>query len=630
MFFFVLLGKCPGEYAACVTLNEKEHITFGFNNNSVGLIKKLSNGRYVIEYEVLTETTSPSVKCAKDAKLKINLMCPRTRSGSKSPMLKAYNDDECDFEIDWYTQHACGTRNYVQSQSSCRLSDPKSNLYIDLSSLNKPDGYSATYDKYEYRLNPCGPLTLDSKSSAAQLVPTESSFLKSIGSFASSSLRYIDGELVLTLNGGEKCGTNVNRQTIVHFSCSNQTGNLIFAFEKDCSYYFRFETELACVNDCAVEYNNNLYDLTALTKSDGQFWSVIGDYDRGAKIPFTHVILNVCAGLNLNSLVAVESKVVRAMKLQCRGQTSVCAFNNYTGVVSNLGEFRRDLDLHTDELGTSYLRLIYDNGDPCARNVSAAKRTIVNFVCDANSANYAGLDGPRLTYVSDDGCESEIVWRTREACEKTRLVSGSECVIESNGRVLFNLTSLANESVSFEAVHDHDLDAGAEADKSVDMSLKYVFQICGRRVVNYAKSQLTFLTVTGDGLSTMFEFSKPPRLIYDNELLYFKYENSSAHKWAYVKLECSYETSISVNSFDYRLMMSLFKSDNLMLNFDDDLAVRKSVAFVLWKTPRACATGSNELANHFKPYVSNAFETVVSSSKCIVYDGDDLSLHALE
>ena len=41
--------------------------------------------------------------------------------------------------------------------------------------------------------------------------------------------RYIDGELTLTIRGGDKCHTNFHRTTVISFTCNQTAGKWIFS-----------------------------------------------------------------------------------------------------------------------------------------------------------------------------------------------------------------------------------------------------------------------------------------------------------------------------------------------------------------------------------------------------------------
>lgn len=231
-------------------------------------------------------------------------------------------------------------------------------------------------------------------------------------------------------------------------------------------------------------------------------------------------------------------------------------------------------------------RLIYKNGDICAKD-QRRKSTIINFICDLNADNYAGQDLPRLAYKSQDKCLFEIYWRTREACPKTRLVS-HDCRITSD-QFSFDLNPLSVHSPILEAKHDHEFDSDDDEDESKKtQSAKYKFQICGKRLETLAMPYLTFWDLNADEADT-FQFTESPQLVYDNGLLYFKYENRTSGRHAIVKLECSYEESISSNRNDF----SLFKSrlNEMLVDLNDE----KKLAFVLLKTKYACSSGSNQV-----------------------------------
>lgn len=153
--------------------------------------------------------------------MNINLLCPRSRAGSDSPVLQSR--DQCsNYEIDWYTEHACGTHKFIHAEDSCILYDREKNIDIDLTSLNKPEGYAVDYRRglanYRYVLNVCGPLNNArvnalignvkdaDKISSIQTKPDDAKFLKALGKYTKTKLIYSDGQLVMTLKDGDVCG----------------------------------------------------------------------------------------------------------------------------------------------------------------------------------------------------------------------------------------------------------------------------------------------------------------------------------------------------------------------------------------------------------------------------------------
>jgi hypothetical protein len=415
----------------------------------------------------------------------------------------------------------------------------------------------------------------------------------------------------MKLDGGDLCGTKLSRKTIINFKCDSDQLNptsspdIKFIYENDCIYYFEWTTKYACVYDCAVQHKKSLYDLSGLTRQNGQFWSLINSTPSKTDAVYTNIILNVCDDLKLDLLdgdkVEPDSlSTINLMKQKCSKQASICAYDKKTNEISNLGVFSTDLAMDTSSSnGLEHLKLVYSNGDPCGDpSKSLNKTTVIKFVCDLNANSYAGLDHPQMSFISEDKCVHEILWRTSEACAKTSLIS-NDCVIDGgeNHEIYFNLNELARSSAIFHAETSREF----ENDEMSYNKPKYSFQICGKRLTSLARPYLTFWDT--DSL----EFSNSPRLIYDNGLLYFKYENKTANKVAFVKLECSYEESLSSNSKDFKLSEEFSVSD-------------KSVAaFVLWKTKHACLSGSNELSAHFRPTSESRNGNRILSD-CVIYN----------
>jgi hypothetical protein len=501
------------------------------------------------------------------------------------------------------------------------LYDAKKNINIDLTRLNKPSGgYQVPNNEYKFILNVCGPLTdlaakypsaLDTrqatelaKTSAIQLKPSDPNFFKSIGQYLKSKLSYSNGQVSMLLDNGDLCGTKLSRKTLIQFKCG-ETNNISFLYEADCVYYFEWTTQYACIRDCSLEFKNSLYDLSKLTRPVGEFWSVSNLLNTTSHVPYTNIILNVCDFLSLDRTTV--DPVLKSFHEKCSGKASICAFSKKTGQVTNLGVYNEDLKIGDDG---STLKLVYKDG---------ACRTVLNFVCDLGVDNYPGFNKPQLTYVSSDGCLREIYWRTSEACPKNRLVATNECVIKTNsGRVLFDLSAMADENKAFFlAKHNHDLDEATDLSDFNSLFVTFKFHICGKRVPG---TDFTFLDDV-----PLFQFTETPKLIYDQGLLYFKYENSTAKRYAIIKMECSVEESLSSNSQDYFLMQHLFRS---LVRDRDPSEMSSSIAFILWKTRHACLSGSgNQLAAHFKDYIAyddsdehgSESDYTDSTERCVVY-----------
>ena len=195
----------------------------------------------------------------------------------------------------------------------------------------------------------------------------------------------------------------------------------------------------------------------------------------------------------------------------------------------------------------------------------------------------------------------------------------TDCHVTSD-QFSFDLNLLANKHQILEAKHDHEFDSDDGADERKSQSSKYKFQICGKRLTSLAKPYLTFWDLSVDDASS-FQFTDNPQLIYDNGLLYFKYENRTTDRHAIVKLECSYEESISSNSNDFNLFKS--RLSEMLIDVNDE----KSLSFVLLKTKHACSSGSNQMNSHFQEF-SSFFSTFNNSArveiaKCIVYESID-------
>ena len=151
------------------------------------------------------------------------------------------------------------------------------------------------------------------------------------------------------------------RKSIISFKCGASTLEPIFMHENDCNYYFEWTTEQACVYDCGIQYKNQLFDLSVLTKYNGHYWPVVnGMIDKN--IEFSNIILNVCDKLNLNEKNSVnieqEGSEYKAMLEKCSRDASICAYDKIKGKVRNLGTFLSDPIMSQKNEGTDNLRLV--------------------------------------------------------------------------------------------------------------------------------------------------------------------------------------------------------------------------------------------------------------------------------
>lgn len=103
-----------------------------------------------------------------------------------------------------------------------------------------------------------------------------------------------------------------------------------------------------------------------LTKYNGYIWPLVNDLPRTSgqeDMGITNVILNVCDKLNLkeNNLLAESEKgfVYKAMQEKCSNDASICAYDQATRNVVNLGTFSTDLDIDVKDEGTSHLRYVF-------------------------------------------------------------------------------------------------------------------------------------------------------------------------------------------------------------------------------------------------------------------------------
>ncbi|XP_034555992.1 cation-independent mannose-6-phosphate receptor [Notolabrus celidotus] len=439
--------SCPEGSAACLVTSQGSY-------NMGSLTKQLellSNDRLRLQYEVVAGSPRPDNCNDHDPAVTITFICPSSRHSGSTPRMTA--ESNCRYEVEWVTEYACH-RDYLESQT-CKLTSEQHDLSIDLTPLtlgssdlpyNVHSGTENGDESYIYYLNVCGEVPTrecgdDQYISACQLkMPGQAK--KVAGKYQNQTLRYSDGDLTLIYPDGTRCSSGFERMTIINFECSETATNggrgaPVFAGETDCTYYFNWETALACVKEkedllCRVRDGNKHYDLSPLTKYPGS--EVNGNWeavDAKSPQPDSRYFLNVC------------HKVLQTGDaVGCPVNASICAMNK-DNIHISLGSFLSSPQ--KTKIGND-IRLVYTDGDFC--NDKDKKRriqTILTLKCKTGDLESA----PILRSVSEDKCVYEMEWYTAAACVLSK-TQGDNCKVEDlQAEFSFDLSPLTKADGGF-------------------------------------------------------------------------------------------------------------------------------------------------------------------------------------
>ncbi|KAH0622428.1 hypothetical protein JD844_024730, partial [Phrynosoma platyrhinos] len=428
--------SCPEESAACLLKGGR---VFDLGQPKEQL-KQLDKDRLSLRYErkYSNEGEKPDFCSGHDPAVTVTFVCPEgRRREDTSPRLTAQSN--CRYEIEWVTESAC-VRDYLES-NSCVLTNEQHGIYVNLTPLTQSSGYVSPYvakerEEYFYYLNVCGKTTggscEDAYVSSCQVKPQNDQH-KVAGRFTNQTLRYADGDLILTYPGGDACSSGFQRMTVINFEC-NQTadddgkGYPEFTDETDCTYFFSWQTKYACVGEkedlpCMVADKKKRYDLARLirrSESEQNWEAVDGNPVEAEK---KHFFINVC-----------HKVLQKGAAVNCAKEASVCSVdkNNST---KNLGTFMSP----PTKVGEK-IQLLYSDGDECTRNKRIETKILL--VCKPGDLESA----PVLINSAYDGCFYEFEWHTAAACVLSK-TKGDHCrVSDSQAGYSFDLSPLMNKT----------------------------------------------------------------------------------------------------------------------------------------------------------------------------------------
>ncbi|XP_044616685.2 cation-independent mannose-6-phosphate receptor [Equus asinus] len=422
------LRACPPGTAACLVRGEQ---SFDVGRPKEGP-KLVSKDRLVLSY-VKEEAATPDFCDGHSPAVTITFVCPSKRREGTIPKLTAKSN--CRYEIEWITEYACH-RDYLESKT-CSLSSEQHDIAIDLQPLGQ-NGASYTSDgkEYNFHLSICGePESQFCKKKGAavcQEKKSDTTQVKVAGRYQNQNLRYSDGDLTLIYFGGDECSSGFQRMSVINFECNKTADNdgkgaPVFTGEVDCTYFFTWDTEYACVKEkedllCSVSDGEKRYDLSALARHSEpeQNWEAVDGSQRETQK--RHFFLNVC------------HRVLQEGKARgCPQDAAVCSVDKNGS--KNLGKF---ISSPTKEKGN--IQLSYSDGDDCGPDEKI--KTNITLVCKPGDLESA----PVLRSSAENGCLYEFEWHTAAACVLSKTEGDNCTVFDSQAGFSFDLSPLTKKN----------------------------------------------------------------------------------------------------------------------------------------------------------------------------------------
>jgi len=342
-------------------------------------------------------------------------------------------DDECHYNLEWYTELACPPHDQVQ----CSIAGPDG--VIDLTSLSLPhDNYQvASENGGDFILNICRSLVHNNKShcpyqSAACFTKEGSNGqvnYDNLGQVRSGLKLDTDNKVYLEYKLGKVCMSPKSKkahvETKIHFECDPEIFDSVpeFVESEDCLYVFQWTHAAACPVKQIVEGNCTVtnpasgftFNLSSLQQNDKNYhWKGTYHHIHGA------YQFNICGPL---------------VGTKCLPGTGMCMANG-----TNMGLANANLMIDDGRLS-----LNYSSGDKCENNETM--QTIIKFVCpprrnrDFASGNLE-KDGPRLVR-RITRCHSSVEFFTELACDHQ-----VHCEVP-NGNTVYSLTKLRRHQSNY-------------------------------------------------------------------------------------------------------------------------------------------------------------------------------------
>lgn len=465
-----------------------------------------SDGHLTLTYT--SDSIPPNSGCTQKPTTTIVFICPK-RGGSRDPHI--VEDFDCRYSIEWETEYACSED--ILTNDTCVLTKEEADIDVDLRPLTKPAGADHPYSvlftdsrntTYKFFLNVCGELGIQCPDEshkfrvpACQTKPSEEGFGRRLGSTDHTVLRYADGELTLTYKGGDVCNhSNFQREMVIRFICNlsadnEGTGHPEFDSERNCSYFFNWETKYACMDHpldraCRVNVDGKRFDLSGLVKNTDNWLALHENNDQyGTGFYF----INVCHDVLSDGPAS-----------GCEAGSAICYKENAN--YRNLGRYEQN-PVYNKE--TNSIQITYTNGDSCGNNKQIS--STISFYCKPGDLE----GGPSLIHVSDDRCNYIFQWHTAAACILGHY-KGTNCkVYDSDAGFNFDLSPLTKQP-------------GEEPYKvqtSQDTTHDYLLNVCGPVTVTMCNN----LTIPNPGVCQIPKGGGPGTAYvggqWTGELLYF-------------------------------------------------------------------------------------------------------------
>ncbi|KJE92774.1 hypothetical protein, variant 2 [Capsaspora owczarzaki ATCC 30864] len=379
----------------------------------------------------------------------ITFTCAPGQKGAPAFVLET---GDCGYVFNWATDAACPADTDIE----CLTFNPATGEQFDLSPLIKSTGNWEALDTrdggtYKYLINVCHALNPTSSSSsvcparsgACQTKPSDTTFGHDLGLPAGPTIK--NGQLTLEYDLGSSCHQGqYNRSMLITFACKPDTLGVprFIAETDDCQYVFQWDTAAACAvnnttpvtDDCRVvdPRTNNVYDLSGLTKTTGDYTVGAGDYSYH---------LNVCG--KLSSVAPCKN----SKSAVCQTKVSDASFGKDGGVASSSLKFNDGV-----------ISLQYTGGSSC-HDGAFNRSTVITFTCAR------GKVGSPIFVQETNDCTYFFTWATDAACPPADSI---ECLVsDPTSGVQYDFSSLTRTSGNWEAL-----------DTRENGKFKYLINVC--------------------------------------------------------------------------------------------------------------------------------------------------------
>ncbi|XP_003746600.1 cation-independent mannose-6-phosphate receptor [Galendromus occidentalis] len=389
------------------------------------------NGSIELNKNYLFMTGGPCpVKMHRESKVFINFHCG-THLGSPQYLLEWF----CQVGFRWRTSAACKEKHpnddgvKAPVQVPCYVVDEATGVKYDLSHLTRTTGYhEVEASKMDLFINVCqeinDPMIRCAPGTAACLNLQKT--WKAVGVIRSNTkVELVEGtkDLIITYPGPISAkpfhNCDDSPSTVIHFRCPSKRGRpgkppRLLA-NISCQYMIEWETDHACpehavlgdAHECKLNVDGNPIELGRLRnpKDNG--------YHRVQNVTIDgvprEVVIDIC-----NMGIGNEGPCGEMGALH---SANVC-FKDDKGQAVVLGT-KADARLrYTDGRAV----LVYPDGGLCKEQSNRKWSTVIEFVCDSDSA----FGEPVLTEVNKDLCLVQFEWRTVSSCVPDVVIPDSE------------------------------------------------------------------------------------------------------------------------------------------------------------------------------------------------------------